>query len=167
MKLDQAKEEFIQTWGSLGSSWGINRTMSQIHALLLVSNKPLSTEDIMEELQISRGNANMNIRALIDWGLVRKQLVPGERKEFFQAGKDIWEMARKIAEERRKRELEPVIQTLSELKQVDENTEEADHFKTVVTDLEDFTQRIQSTLDRFIRSDRNWFYKSLMALIKK
>ena len=167
MKLDQAKEEFIQTWGSLGSSWGINRTMSQIHALLLVSNKPLSTEDIMEELQISRGNANMNIRALIDWGLVRKQLVPGERKEYFQAGKDIWEMARKIAEERRKRELEPVIQTLSELKKVEENTEEADHFKTVVTDLEDFTQRIQSTLDRFIRSDRNWFYKSLMALIKK
>lgn len=167
MKLDQAKEEFIQTWGSLGSSWGINRTMSQIHALLLVSNKPLSTEDIMEELQISRGNANMNIRALIDWGLVRKQLVPGERKEYFQAGKDIWEMARKIAEERRKRELEPVIQTLSELKKVEENTEEADHFKTVVTDLEDFTQRIQSTLDRFIRSDRNWFYKSLMTLIKK
>ena len=70
MTLDEGKESFIQSWGTLGSSWGITRTMAQIHALLLVSPEALSAEDIMAQLQISRGNANMNIRALIDWNLV-------------------------------------------------------------------------------------------------
>ena len=72
MQLTEAKEKFVQSWGSLGSQWGINRTMAQIHALLLVSHEALSTEDIMETLQISRGNANMNIRELINWQLVQK-----------------------------------------------------------------------------------------------
>ena len=73
MNLEEAKNKFIQSWGTLGSQWGINRTMSQIHALLLVSAEPLSAEDVMEQLNISRGNANMNLRALMDWGLVTKE----------------------------------------------------------------------------------------------
>ena len=81
MEFKQARQKFIQSWGTLGSNWGINKTMAQIHALVLVSAKPLSTEEIMEELSISRGNANMNVRALLDWGLVEKQFVVGERKE--------------------------------------------------------------------------------------
>ena len=85
MDLQEGKEKFIQSWGALGSSWGVNRTMAQIHALLLISPEPMSAEEIMEELKISRGNANMNIRALIDWGLVFKTLIKGERKEFFMA----------------------------------------------------------------------------------
>ena len=67
MEFKEAKNKFVQTWGALGSQWGINKTMAQIHALLMVSNEPLSMEDIMEELQISRGNASMNIRLLILW----------------------------------------------------------------------------------------------------
>ena len=70
MTLTEGKDKFIQSWGTLGTNWGINRTMAQIHALLLVSPESLSAEGIMKELQISRGNANMNLRALIDWGLV-------------------------------------------------------------------------------------------------
>ena len=89
MKLTEGKEKFIQAWGTLGSSWGINRTMAQVHALLLIAPESLCAEDIMEELNISRGNANMNIRALMDWGLVSKELKSGERKEFFSAEKDI------------------------------------------------------------------------------
>ncbi|RZJ54238.1 MAG: ArsR family transcriptional regulator, partial [Flavobacterium sp.] len=68
MDFKEAKNKFIQTWGALGSQWGINKTMAQIHALLMVAPEPLSMEDIMEELQISRGNASMNLRALMDWG---------------------------------------------------------------------------------------------------
>ena len=90
MDLQEGKEKFIQSWGALGSNWGINRTMAQIHALLLISPEALSADEIMKELQISRGNANMNIRALIDWGLVYKELKTGERKEYFVAEKDIW-----------------------------------------------------------------------------
>ena len=70
MEFKEAKNKFVQTWGALGSQWGINKTMAQIHALLMVSSEAVSMEDIMEELQISRGNASMNIRALMDWGIV-------------------------------------------------------------------------------------------------
>ena len=115
MKLDEAKIKYIQTWGSLATSWGINKTMAQVHALLLVSTKPLSAEDIMETLQISRGNVNMNVRALIDWGIVTKEFVVGERKEFFVAEKEMWEVVKKIVIQRKKRELEPVIKVLDEI----------------------------------------------------
>src|SRR5262245_37020843 len=97
MKYIEAKEELIQAWGNLGNSWGLNKTMAQIHALLMVSPRPLSTEDIMEELLISRGNANMNVRALLDWGIISRVSVAGERKEYFKSEKDIWAMARQVA----------------------------------------------------------------------
>src|SRR5688572_25697866 len=116
MDLQEARKKFIDTWGTLGSQWGINRTMSQIHALLMVSAESLSTEDIMQELNISRGNANMNLRALMDWGLVAKEHKRGDRKEYFSAGKDVWEIARKITAERRKREIAPVLQIMDQLK---------------------------------------------------
>ena len=108
MDLIQGKEKFIQSWGTLGSNWGINRTMAQVHALLLISPKALTAEEIMEQLKISRGNANMNIRALIDWNLVHKELKPGERKEYFCAEKDMWEVVRQIIIHRKKKELEPL-----------------------------------------------------------
>lgn len=165
MKLEEAKEEFIQAWGALGSSWGINRTMSSIHALLMANNEPLSTEDIMAALQISRGNANMNTRALIEWGLVKKHRIAGDRKEFFVAGKDVWEMARQIAKERRKRELNPVIESLEKLKDIEENSEEAESFKKRINDLHDFTSEISGLVDKFTRNDRNWFYRSLLKLL--
>ena len=115
MQVNEAKQQFIQAWGTLGSNWGINRTMSQVHALLLLAEEPLSTDEIMADLQISRGNANMNVRALIEWGLVSKILKPGDRKEYFVAEKQISKVARQIARERRKRELQPVLTTLAEI----------------------------------------------------
>ncbi len=166
MQLDEAKNQFIQTWGALGSSWGINRTMSSIHALLIASKDPMSTEEIMAQLKISRGNANMNIRSLIDWGLVKKQFIAGERKEYFAAGKDIWEIARQIAKERGKRELEPVVNMVGELQNVEDESEDAQQFLETMASLQDFTSKVNGTLDKFIKSDKNWFYKSLMNLIK-
>ena len=75
MKLTDAKEKYIQTWGTFATNWGINRTMAQVHALLLSSSNALSTDEVMEHLQISRGNANMNLRALMDWGIVKKEII--------------------------------------------------------------------------------------------
>ncbi|WP_431198790.1 GbsR/MarR family transcriptional regulator [Mucilaginibacter sp. P25] len=83
MELAEAKLKFIEAWGKLGSEWGINRTMAQVHALLMISPEALTTEEVMAELSISRGNANMTLRDLIDWGLVEKRHKTGERKEFF------------------------------------------------------------------------------------
>ena len=166
MELDQAKLKFIQSWGTLGSSWGINRTMAQIHALLLVSTEPLSTEDIMAELQISRGNTNMNVRTLIDWGIVSKEFKVGERKEFFFFFKDIWEVARQITRERRKREIEPLKKALTELKSVDGKDKESEEFNKLINDLDGFTNKVDDIFEKFIKSDEHWFYKTLIKLIK-
>ncbi len=165
MKLKEAKAEFIQTWGALGSSWGINRTMSSIHALLIASKDPLSADEIMDYLKISRGNVNMNVRALIDWGLVKRHMIPGERKEYFSAGKDPWEIARQVAAERRKRELEPVIEAVSQLQKIEDTSAEAEDFKNTLAQLEDFTRKVSNTLNQFVKSDKNWFFKKLMSLI--
>lgn len=169
MKLEEAKQKFIQSWGTLGSQWGVNRTMSQIHALLLVSKAELSAEQIMAQLNISRGNANMNLRALMDWGLVNKILKPGDRKEYFMAGKDIWETARKITFERRKRELEPVLQIIEELnkeKIEGKDANEVKAFTSAIDDISGFASKTNQVLDKFIRSDENWFYKTLLQLMK-
>lgn len=102
MKLSEAKLQFIASWGAFGTHWGINRTMAQIHALLLITPDPMTQDSIMEQLNISRGNVNMNIRELIDWALVSRVIVPGERKEYFSAEKDIWKVSRLIMKERKK-----------------------------------------------------------------
>src|SRR5678816_1298753 len=119
MKLPEAKQQFISSWGAFGTHWGINRTMAQIHALLLISPDPLTQDDIMEDLNISRGNTNMNIRELINWGLVERVILPGERKEYFTAEKDIWKVVKQIVKERKKRELEPMMQLLDKLEDVE------------------------------------------------
>src|SRR5687768_11179912 len=126
MKLEEAKQEFINSWGVLGTQWGINRTMAQIHALLLVTAEPMHAEEIMEALQISRGNANMNLRDLMAWGLVDKVLKPGERREYFSAEKDIWKVSMRIIRERRKRELDPMLQVLEGLKDIEGDPKDKD-----------------------------------------
>lgn len=166
MDLQEGKEKFIQSWGALGSSWGINRTMAQIHALLLISPNPLSAEEIMEELQISRGNANMNIRALIDWGLVFKTLIKGERKEYFIAEKDMWEVVKNIIAQRKKKELEPMLKVLDELSEVEGNDEDSETFSKVIQDIKLFSNKADSTLDTLIKADSNWFVGTFMKMIR-
>lgn len=110
--LAHAKDEFVTQWGAMGTAWGINRTMAQIHALLLTSTRSLSTDEIMEELRISRGNANTNLRDLVGWGLVRSVIRKGERKEYFEAEKDVWRIFCTIARERKRREVSPAMEVL-------------------------------------------------------
>ncbi len=167
MELHEAKNKYIQTWGSLATSWGINKTMAQVHALLLVSTKPFSAEDIMEELQISRGNVNMNVRALIDWGIVTKEFVVGERKEFFVADKDIWELFKQITKERKKREIEPVLKVLDELQEVEDTTEDGKQFKKVLSDLSSVTTKVNSMLEKAIKADEHWLLSNFTKMIKK
>lgn len=166
MKLAEGKEKFIQSWGAFGSSWGINRTMAQIHALLLISKEALSADEIMEELQISRGNANMNIRALIDWGLAYKELKPGERKEFFVAEKDMWEVVKKIITERKKRELEPMVRLLDELVEVEGEDQQTQDFVAMMHELKLFSNKADTALDTLIKADAHWFTGTFLNLIR-
>lgn len=168
MQLAEAKLKFIETWGKLGSEWGINRTMAQVHALLLVSAGALTTEEIMEQLKISRGNANMTLRDLISWGLIEKQHRAGERKEYFFAQKDTWEIARRVAEERKKRELDPVLKILGELSAIEGDMKDPEFktFKTSVTDMHKLTKNVNRTLETMLKADENWFFGSIFKLFK-
>lgn len=166
MTLVEGKEKFIQSWGALGSSWGVNRTMAQIHALLLIAPEALSADEIMEELKISRGNANMNIRALIDWGLVYKELKAGERKEFFVAEKDIWEVVKCIIAQRKKKELEPMIKVLDEISSIEDDSPQAEEFANVVKELKLFSSKADSTLDSLMKADSSWFVGTFMKMIR-
>jgi DNA-binding transcriptional regulator GbsR (MarR family) len=114
LHLAAARREFVDLWGQMANHWGINRTTSQIHALLMISHEPLTAEQIMDELQISRGNASMNLRDLINWGIVRRTSIPGDRRDFFTTEADIWSMFQIILRERKKRELDPLLTRLDE-----------------------------------------------------
>ncbi len=167
MELSEAKEKFIQTWGTLGSAWGINRTMAQVHAYLLVSPQSQTTEQIMEGLQISGGNANMNLRELMNWGLIYKEHRIGERKEFFYAEKDIWVVAKQIIKERKKREIEPVLKVLGELKQVDSAADpEVKAFTDIIGSIERIVEKSDFAIDKAIKLDENAFVSMLFKLLK-
>lgn len=111
-RVQEAIDRFVTLWGEMASTWGINRTMAQIHALLYCVEQPLNTDQIMERLGVSRGNANMNLRSLVDWNLVAKTRRSGSRKDFYVAEKDVWQITARIVEERQRREIQPVQEQL-------------------------------------------------------
>lgn len=167
MNYEEAKSKYIQAWGTLGANWGINKAMAQIHALLLISPKPLCTDTIMEELKISRGNANMTLRSLMDWGIVTKVFIPGERKEFFVSEKDVWELSRQVMKERRKRELEPAIKVLKEVSNVElDGSEESKEFKRMTTELANFAGKADNILQGAMKAEENWFFKAFLRFVK-
>jgi DNA-binding transcriptional regulator GbsR (MarR family) len=168
MKLAEAKNQFISSWGAFGTHWGINRTMAQIHALLLVSPGPLSAEEVMDELNISRGNANMNLRELINWGLVQRTLITGERREYFTAEKDIWKVVRQIVKERKKRELEPMLHLLDQLGEVegDKKDKQIKSFLETINGIKKLGVQADKTLDVMVKSDEHWFLGGLIKFFK-
>lgn len=166
MNLEEGKQKFIESWGKMASDWGINRTMAQVHALLLIAPEPLTAAQVMEELGISSGNANMNLRALMDWGLVHKQLKTGERKEFYYAEKDMWTVVRQIIIQRKKKELEPMLKVLDDVAGVADDTPEAEAFCNVIRDIRMFSNKANQTLDMLIRADSNWFTKTFLQMMR-
>lgn len=123
--LREAQDRFIASWGRMGSAWGISRTMAEVHALLYVTGEPMNTDEIMDRLAISRGNVSMSVRALLDWGVIQKTHKRGDRKDYFQAEQDVWTMLRAIARERIKREVDPMLQSLEEIRELTPDTTKA------------------------------------------
>ena len=167
MKIEEGRNRFIEAWGSLGSSWGISRSMAQIHALLLSTSGGLSTDEIMEQIQISRGNVNTNVRELINWRLVKKEIVLGERKEFFVADHDVYSIAQHIMEERKRREIEPVRRLLNELKSADMEgkPEEVKHFQQLLSDLSDFVSQMENLMNLATKINSNTYLKKMIKAI--
>lgn len=166
MEYNTGKRKFIDSWGELGINWGVNKTMGHIHALLLISNKARCCESIMKELDISRGSANMNLRALIKWGLVHKKCEDGCRKEFFTAEKDIWTAFKMIIKKRKEKELEPLLQLMSELSNIQgEEEAEIKEFNKVIHDIEMFSGKANNALEHVIQSKSNFLVNSLSKML--
>lgn len=160
------KNDFIAQWGTLGSCWGINRTMAQIHAYLMLAVEPTDTNVLMDALKISRGNANSNLRDLVGWGLIRRVTYPGDRKEYFEAEKDVWAMFCIIARERKRREIDPALNLLktSSSKSFDKKDAEQQLFAQQTASLAEFVQTANLVLDKVSRSEQS---KVLPFLVKR
>tara|TARA_R100001143_G_C3361215_1_gene136170 strand:+ start:22662 stop:23276 length:615 start_codon:yes stop_codon:yes gene_type:complete len=155
----QAVDQFVLLWGEMASAWGINKTMAQIHALLYAESQPLDTDTIMKQLSISRGNANMNLRNLIQWQLIQKVHFKGKRKDFYTAEQDVWNIVSIIVKERHQREIDPIKESLTEtLELFDQNRE-------VQPDEIAFKERIEEFIDFLEMFER--FTKALLPYINK
>lgn len=144
----RASGEFVQLWGEMASAWGINKTMAQIHALLYAEREPLDTDTIMDTLDISRGNANMNLRNLMQWQLIEKVQIEGNRKDFYTAEKDVWNIVASLIEERQQREIAPIqsrLQACLEMFEQDGIVNEEE---------QEFKERIENFLEFLVMFDR-------------
>ena len=169
MKYAEAREQLIRTWGQLSSQWGINRTMGQIHALLMMAPDPMTADQIIQELAISRGNVSMNLRSLIEWGLVHKVYVTGDRKEYFAAEKDTWKMALQIARERKRRELEPAIESLQALQNVEQGDVESryvDELNKMTSQMLDVAMQTDKVLEIGIRAGGQSLMRKLINVLR-
>ena len=166
MKYTEGKEKFIHSWGDLGVNWGISKTMGQIHALLLLSPRALCADEIMAELDISRGNANMNIRSLVEWGLLSKVQVMGDRKDYYNAIKDFWDIFKKIIVQRKKKELDPMIELLESISSVNGLCHESKEFCKVVHELKLFSHKADKALVNMTSSRTNWLVDSYLKMVR-
>ena len=169
MKYKEARHHLIQTWGQLSDHWGINRTMGQIHALLMISTEPLTSDQIINELGISRGNVSMSLRNLVEWGVVNKTFIPGDRKEYFSSEKDVWRMALQIARERKRRELDPIIQSMQHLQEIEPDSEsqkELEEFKKMTSQILDVSMQIEKMIDIGVRSGGQSLVRKLVSVLR-
>ena len=163
-----ARDEFVAQWGAMGSAWGINRTMAQIHALLIITPQALTTDEVMEELRISRGNAHMNLRELVGWGLVRNVIRKGERKEYYEAEKDVWKMFCIIIRERKRREIRPAINVLKDcIDRADGlKSPDAAAFTKQTKALCEFMELSDGILSKVVRSEQSAIIPWAMKFLK-
>jgi DNA-binding transcriptional regulator GbsR (MarR family) len=166
--LAQAKDDFVTQWGAIGNAWGINRTMAQIHALLMVTPRPLTTDEVMDELKISRGNAHSNLRELVGWGLVRSVIRKGERKEYFESEKDVWKMFCIIVRERKRREIDPALEALVKCRQATKELkgEEAKVFQKQIVALSDFVAVANKVMNKVASGSESQLMPLALKMIK-
>lgn len=152
VRLPPAIERFVVAWGEMGEVWGVNRSVSQIHALLYVSDRPLTAEDIAERLRLARSNVSTSLRELVSWSLIRRVSVLGDRRDFYEAEADVFEMVRRIAANRKSREIEPAIAALRQCLDAADgdprvSTEARRRFRAML----DFTEGVSRSFDEIIR----------------
>ena len=155
---------FIRRWGEMAANWGISRTMAEIHALLYLTFEPLCTDDVMEKLSVSRGSASTNLRELVNWGLVHRVHQRGDRKEYFKAEQDVWAMFDTIVRERRRREVQPIVETIERCQSmIDEEKgglrgqarKDADAYRKRFTDILEFCNTMNSLFNLISKAGKS------------
>jgi len=136
MELSNTAHRFVVHWGEMGSAWGVNRTVAQVHALLYFHGKPLHAEEISETLSVARSNVSNSLKELQNWNLIRVTHQLGDRRDYFETSLDVWELFRTIVRERREREFEPTVRLLTELT----------HDKAFAKEAPDAQDRVRETL---------------------
>ncbi len=169
----KAVDQFVDLWGEMASAWGINKTMSQIHALLYAESHPMDTDAIMDKLDISRGNANMNLHRLLEWELIKKVNYPRDRKDYYSAETDIWKIVSTIIRERQQREIAPIRAELLEcIKTLEEGgleDQESIDFKQRIENYYDFLEMFERFTDAllpYINKKNLNFLKQLVKLVE-
>jgi len=147
-KLSPVAQKFVLHWGEMGTRWGINRTVAQVHALLFLAEKPLPAEEIADTLGIARSNASTSLRDLQNWGIVKIVHLAGDRRDHFQSMKDVFAMFRVIARERKKREIDPTIHVLRDCIAEVGNAKSAEYTRERLSDLLSFLELGAVTFER-------------------
>jgi DNA-binding transcriptional regulator GbsR (MarR family) len=163
MSLPPLIQSFVSHFGEMGGRWGVNRTVGQIYALLFVSDRPLNAEEITEALAISRSNASMGLKELEAWRLVRKRHFPGDRRDYFQAPDDVWQILRTLAEERRRREVDPTLSLLRDILMEAPASDEERHAQTRMRQMHDLIELLTGWADDVQKLD-NDSLRQLLAL---
>ena len=163
MTLPPLIEKFVLHFGEMGGRWGVNRTVGQIYALLFLSDRPLNAEEITDAPGVSRSNVSMGMKELEGWRLVRKRHLPGDRREFFEAPDDVWQIVRTLAEERRKREVDPTLSLLRDVLMDTPGTAEERHAQARMRQMHDMIELLVGWADDVQRLD-NDSLRQLLAL---
>lgn len=166
MEFGEARETFITRWGELGPKWGISKTKAQIHALLLISPEQLNVDQIMSALDISRGNACMSLKSLMEWELVYKDCQMGCRKEYYSAEKDMFTVFRRIIIHRKEKELEPLLHMMDDYACIEDRCAQSKEFCQVMSDIRVFAHKADATLDSLLKASPDWFMRSFLSLLK-
>ena len=161
-KLSRVQQKFILHWGEMGTRWGINRTVAQIHALLFISPKPLHAEEIATTLDVARSNVSNSLRELQGWGIVKLVHVLGDKRDHFDSMKDVWEMFRVVLDERKKREIDPTLAMLRECIADAERSKEPEYTKAKLRELHDFFEITTA----WYMQIRQWPMQTLSRLVK-
>src|SRR5215467_12018685 len=161
-RLLEVENQFVGLWRTMSSLWGVSPTMAEIHGLLYISGAALSMDDIMDKLGISRGNVSMNLSKLVEWGLVRRVHKRGDRKDYYESLSDVWEMFTLVANQRKRREIDPILTTLRRCKEelspdalggLVEEPAAQEHIRRV-NDLFKFLSLVEGLAQRFFESHR-------------
>lgn len=146
-KLSSVQQKFVLHWGEMGTRWGINRTVAQIHALLFISKKPLHAEEIVETLEVARSNVSTCLKELQGWGIIKRVHVMGDKRDHFESMTDVWEMFRRVADERKRREIDPTLALLRDCIAEAEADKETDQY----------TEERLRALQEFFQTTTSWY----------